>query len=291
MRIAVVMNPAKVSDPLASRATLVAAFVDAGLPEPDWYETTVDDPGHGQAARAVAAGTEVIVAYGGDGTVRACVDEIAGTAVALAVVPAGTGNLLASNLGRPTDPADVVKTIAGNGRRSIDLGLVEGAHFAVMAGIGFDAAMMDATPEVWKRRLGWAAYAIGGARRLLDRPMRATVSLDGGEPLRRTARTILVGNVGRLQGGIDLFGNALPDDGRLDVAILAPRGLGGWLSLATRALLRRPPHPRLLETFRAETIDIRVDSVEPRELDGDTVAAGRRLRVRVVASALRVCVP
>src|SRR5262249_44293045 len=123
------------------------------------------------------------------------------------------------------------------------------------------------------------------------RPIRVRIQIDGGPPFRRTARSVLVGNVGRLQGGIELFGGAVPDDGQLDLAVIKPRGVRGWIALLASGLLRRQPPRRHLESFRASAVDIRSETVAPREMDGDTIEPGRRLAVSIRPNALLVCVP
>jgi len=207
------------------------------------------------------------------------------------VIPGGTGNLLVANLQLPTTVKDVVACVVGDGRRQIDLGRVDGTHFAVMAGLGFDAAMIEATPERWKRIFGWPAYVFGGLSRLLDRPMQVRMSLDGRMTFVGSARTVLVANVGKLQGGLDLFGDASPDDGLFDIAVVRPRGLGEWITLASAVLVRRRPHRRHLETFRASTVNIRTRGVVARQLDGDTIEPGNHLEVTIDRAALTICVP
>jgi diacylglycerol kinase family enzyme len=291
MHTAIVINPSKVADVGRTRAAISTAFSAAGLAEPLWYETTVDDPGSGQARQAIAQDCQVVVACGGDGTVRACAHELAGTDVALAILPTGTGNLLVSNLGLPTDVDDVVAAIAAGSRRRIDLGQVDGAHFTVMTGMGFDAAMIQATPVRLKRRLGWLAYVIGAARSLGDRALRVSLTLDGGRRFDRSARTVLVANVGRLQGGVDLFGDSRPDDGLLDVAVIRARTFADWAVMAVTMIARRRPHRRHLETFRVARVDIRCQTIAPRQIDGDAVEPGRTMSVSVQAAALLLCVP
>jgi diacylglycerol kinase family enzyme len=291
VRTAVVANPTGNLDLAALRTGLTTGLAAAGWPAPDWYETTADDPGRGQTRRAVEAGAEVVFVGGGDGTVRACVDGLAGTAVALAVVPGGTGNLLAANLSLPSNVDECVAAATAGRRRRLDLGCVDGQHLALMTGMGFDAAMMDATPETWKRRIGWPAYLVGGARRLWDRPMRLEIRLDDGPVLNRSARMVLVANVGRMQGGVDLFGNAEPDDGQLDVAVVRPRHLGEVLALAIALVLHKKRSPRSVETFQASTVDIRARGRQPREIDGDLLPPADRLTAAVVPAALWVCVP
>jgi diacylglycerol kinase family enzyme len=292
VRTAVVVNPTNVPDAAETREReITAALSDLDCPPPIWLPTTPDDPGGGQTRTAIAAGVDVVIACGGDGTVRACADELADTRVALAVLPAGTGNLIAANLALPTDVVGVVAAAVHGQRRRIDLGCLDGNHFALMAGMGFDAAMMSATPQWWKRRVGWPAYVVGGLRRLFDRSFDVQITLDGAAPFARTARTVLVANLGRMQGGIDLFGDAKPDDGLLDIAVIAPRGPAGWLSLATTMVLRRTPPTRQVESFRASTVDVHSRTSQPRQVDGDPIAEGSQLTVTVRTQALLVCVP
>jgi diacylglycerol kinase family enzyme len=290
VRSAVVVNPSKVDDLEARREEICAILAEDGCPEPMWLETTVDDPGCGQAQQAVDAGVDVVFACGGDGTVMACATALAGTPVALAVLPSGTGNLLAANLDLPGDLAGGIAAALGTGRRRIDVGVVEAFCFTVMAGMGFDAAMMEATSDALKRRLGWPAYVLGGLRRLRDRPMRLRIRLDEGIEIRRRARTVLVANVGKLQGGIELLPEALPDDGIFDIAVIGPRHLSDWLALAW-AVIRKRPHPPRMETFRARTVDVISDTMQPRQADGDVIEPGRQLSAKLRPRALLLCVP
>ncbi|GIJ29438.1 hypothetical protein Vqi01_46000 [Micromonospora qiuiae] len=290
LRSAVVVNPVKVADLDGLRHTVRDTLAAAGWPDPLWFETTVEDPGHGQAEQAVAAGVDVVFACGGDGTVMACVSALVGTEVALAVLPQGTGNLLAANLGLSNELAAGLAVAVERGRRLLDVGEVDGRHFAVMAGMGFDAQMLAATSETTKRRIGWPAYVVGALRHLRDRPMRVWIRLDDQQPLRRRARSVLVANVGRLQGGVVLLTEAEPDDGYLDVAVLTPRTLRHWLSLAWAVVRRRDRVPRM-EVYRARRVEITSNRAQPRELDGDLIEPGRVLRVRIRRRALWLCVP
>jgi len=286
----VVVNPLRVDDLDGYRRQVVDALAEAGWPEPAWYETTADDPGTGQARRAVADGAEVLFASGGDGTVLACLEALVDTEVALAVLPAGTGNLLAANLGVANDPLAAVQVAIEGGRRRLDVGMVDDRCFIVMAGMGFDAKMIDTASDRIKVRFGWPAYALSAVRHLFDRPMRVSIRLDGAPPLRRRARTVLVGNVGRLQGGIALLTEAQPDDGRLDVAVLTPHTLRHWLALAWSVLRRHDRVPRM-EVFTAAEVEILSDRMQPRELDGDLIDPAREMRIRVRPAALTLCVP
>lgn len=287
---AVVVNPSKVADVDGLRQTVTALLAEAGWPEPMWFETTKEDTGRGQAQKAVGAGAEVVFACGGDGTVRSCVSVLAGTEAALAVLPSGTGNLLAANLGLSHDLVAGIEVAIAGGRRRIDVGMAGDECFAVMAGMGFDAQMLAATSEVTKSRIGWPAYIFGAMRHLGDRPMRVWIRVDDRPPLRRRARTVLVANVGRLTGGVRLLPDAHPDDGFFDVAVLTPRTLGHWAALAWAVVRRRRRVPRM-ETFRARRVQITSNRVQPRELDGDVIAPDRTLRAEIRPGSLWLCVP
>jgi YegS/Rv2252/BmrU family lipid kinase len=290
LRSAVVVNPARVPGLAELREVVDSALAAAGWPAPDWLATTAEDPGTGQSRRAVEAGAQVVFVAGGDGTVRAAIAGLAGTAAALAVLPAGTGNLLATNLGLPLDPAEGVRVAVAGGRRQVDLGEVDGELFAVMAGMGFDAAVMDATSSKLKTRIGPLAYVLSAVPQLFGRPMRVRVLVDDEAPRRRHARAVLVGNVGRLQGGIRLLPDAEPDNGRMDVAIIAPRNLAHWAALALAVLLRREKVPRM-EVLRGSRITISSDRPQPRELDGDVIDPGSSMEVIVRPGAFWLCVP
>jgi undecaprenyl-diphosphatase len=287
---AVVANPVKVKDGGPGQRQIRAALARAGWPAPLWLETTWEDPGGGQTRQAIQVGAEVIFACGGDGTVTACASELAGTDVALAVVPAGTGNLLAANLKLPAHPAAAVAAATARGRRRLDVGVVEGRCFTVMAGMGFDAQMLRDTPETLKARLGWPAYVIAAARHLCETPMQVSISLDGAPPFTRQARTVLVANVGELRGGLRLLYDARPDDGLLDVAVLMPPRRRSWLPLAW-SLLRHKHTTPAMETFQARQVEISSDTEHPRELDGDLIEPSCTLTAAVRPAALWMCVP
>jgi diacylglycerol kinase family enzyme len=205
-------------------------------------------------------------------------------------VPSGTGNLLAANLGLPARPADAVAAATAQGRRRLDVGVVGDRCFTVMAGMGFDAQMLRDTPETLKARLGWPAYAIAAARHLCETPMRVTISLDHAPAFTRQARTVLVANVGRLQGGLQLLPGATPDDGLLDIAVLMPPRRRSWLPLAWSLIRHRPTAP-VMETFQARHVEISSDREQPRELDGDLIEPSNTLTAAVRPAALWVCVP
>jgi diacylglycerol kinase family enzyme len=273
----------------------------AGGWEPSFLETTLDDRGVGLAGAAVAAGARMVVAAGGDGTVRACAQALAGTQVPLAIVPLGTANLAARALGIPAGVGGSLAAAFGGHERRIDLAVAEaaaadaagggGLTFAAMAGIGLDAEVVAATPRLLKRRAGWLAYAVAGAAHLPGRGERFTVRLDGDEPLARRARCVVVGNAGLLPGGFTLLPQARLDDGLLDVGILAPAGPAGWLRVAHRVLTGSGRGGRPLERHQARRVEISAETELPREVDGEVITPGRSLTVTLLRRALTVRVP
>ena len=237
-RLAVVYNPTKVGvDEVRRRATARASR--HGWTDPVFLETTEDDPGTGQAAEAAAQGAGLVIACGGDGTVRSVAQGLIGTTVPMGVVPLGTGNLLARNLDIPLDDVDRALRVAMTGRsRAIDIGEVrytdgEGdSHddvFLVMLGAGMDADMIAGTDDDLKARVGWLAYVGAFASTLLrGHRIRVDYSLDDGPRIQTRARTLLVANCGMLQAGMVLLPDAVIDDGLLDVMALRAKGAIGW---------------------------------------------------------------
>jgi diacylglycerol kinase family enzyme len=261
-----------------------------------WQETTPQDEGTGLAGAALAAGAELVVVAGGDGTVRAVATALAGTGAALGIVPTGTGNLLARNLSLPLHGSTALDVALSGVRRRIDLGCATAdddppRHFVVMAGVGMDAAMIAGASARSKLRLGWFAYVLSGIRSLRQRPVPCTVVVDGGEPLHRVVRSVVAGNVGQLQGGLRLMPDAQPDDGVLDVAVLSPRGALGWLHLASRLVRRRNSGGRPLDRLQATHLEVRLSRPQRWEYDGEPAGRTTCLVVTVEPGALTVMVP
>ncbi len=242
-------------------------------------------------AYAGRPGDKLVFAVGGDGTVRACAHALAGRGIALAIVPRGTANLFARALGVPSDLGRALSTGFGGGDVYVDLPTADGQSFVAMAGLGIDAAVVKGTPKVLKDYLGWLAYAMAALPRLAGPTHEITVRIDDGEPLVREAHCVVVANVGVLPGGFMLMRGARVDDGLLDVGVLSPRGVVGWLLGARRAVGgRQRPGPDL-EHFQGAHIELSSSTELWRQLDGDVIGPGRSLSVRLRAKALRVRVP
>ena len=224
--VALVLNPIKTHADRVRRELERLAAAE-GLGEVLVLETQEDDPGTAMARQALDAGARLVIAAGGDGTVRTVAEQLAGTDVALGVVPLGTGNLLARNLDLPINDVEQCLRIAVGGRqRRIDTVDVRFTHedgrvtrqtFTVIGGAGYDADIMGDTKDELKSLAGWLAYSEAGMRHLRGKRHEVTVALDGGQPRRFKVRTVMVANCGMLTGGVELLPQAKLDDGLLDV--------------------------------------------------------------------------
>lgn len=297
MKAFIIVNPTKVEDADALRTTVAKACADAGWETPVVIETTKDDPGEGMARDALAQHADVVLSAGGDGTVMAIAAGLVGSGVPLGILPMGTGNLLVRNLGLPLELDEAVAVALTGADRTIDLGSVSVDReeskriFAVMAGVGFDAAMMKDAPETVKNAVGWPAYLISGFKHLRDRAITAGIRIDDEPPLTRRVRSVIVGNVGKLQGGLELLPDAEPHDGKLDVVVLQPTSHFDWLRVIGRLIAHRKKEDSELERFRGERIEIRLSRPHPSQLDGDPQGDVTRMVVEVVPAALVVRVP
>jgi len=341
-QLAVIINPSKDGTDDV-KATVRRMCSEAALPEPMFLETTVEDPGTGQARQALESGVDVVVAAGGDGTVRAVAEALVGTGRSMGLIPVGTGNLLARNLDIPlTSTEEALAIILGGVDRPIDVGWarindyaesdraddaydeanppldppserggppvdsagdpeVEGVPhiFLVIAGLGFDAAMVADTDDQLKSKVGWAAYFVSGFRHLHGRRMRAQIQLDDKPVVDARLRSVMVGNCGRLPGGITLLPDAVIDDGELDVAAVDTRGgLAGWAQLLGEVVFQGfgmrndlPGKIGRIDHARAKRVLVRVAGDEQAQVDGDALGRARELEMWVEPRALVIRAP
>lgn len=295
-RAAVVLNPAKVGDVEAFKERVRLVALRDGWNEPLWFETTIEDPGHGQASAALRADVDLIVAAGGDGTVRAVCEEVARTGVAVGILPHGTGNLLARNLSIPLNTRDALDVVFGGQDRAIDLSTLKtdsgtNTTFLVMAGLGMDAAIMTGVNDQLKSKVGWLAYFVSGVKAARFPAMKVQIAVDDGEFKKFRARTVVVGNVGFLQGGIPLLPDAQIDDGRLDVVVLAPKRFIGWLAIIVRVIGRQKRTNERLDRLTGHKVHIKAEKKMPMQLDGDPVGEGQEITAEVQPGVLLVRVP
>lgn len=291
-RAAVVVNPVKVPDS-EFRANVLHLCAEAGWAEPLWLETTEEDPGSGQARQALKEGVDVVMAAGGDGTVRCVAAILAGTGTAMGLVPLGTGNLLARNLGiNVADPLKTVKDALAGTESGIDVVRAVLDHgksehlFLVAAGLGYDAVIMGDTVEVFKDRVGWLAYVESGIRNLRPSTVTATVTVDGRAATGRKVRSVMVGNCGQLMGGLQIFPGAVVTDGILDLLILATRGRFGWLGVVAGVFKKGRNRHEAVQSLSGRWAEIALDRPQEFELDGDHAGTATHLKVTVDPLAL-----
>jgi diacylglycerol kinase (ATP) len=262
-----------------------------GVTDPLWYEVRKSRKAPKYARRAWKQGAEVIFVWGGDGTVQRCIDAVAGTGAVLAILPAGTANLLAANLHIPDDLPEAVRVGLHGDRRALDTGTVNGEHFAVMAGAGFDARMIKDADRGMKDRIGRAAYLYTGAKNLRASRAKATVDVDGQRFFKGRVSCILVGNVGKVLGGVEAFTGAQPDDGLLDLGVVTAKNPIEWARTLGRVALSKAEKSPFVEITRGQKFRIRFDRQLPYELDGGARPADAQLRVKVRPSSITICVP
>jgi diacylglycerol kinase (ATP) len=289
-RVAFVVNGRRARDPARLHARLARTALAAGW-DPLVLATSAGDPGAGMTGVALAAGSALVFAVGGDGTVRACAEVLAGTGVPLAILPLGSANLTAHALGIPAR-LEAAVAVGLRGRVApVDTATADGMTFVAMAGMGLDATVVGGTPDALRRAVGWLAYGAASMRWLAGPPSSYTVVLDGATELTRAARSVVVGNAGLLPGGFTLLPDARLDDGVLDVGILAPSGPADWAVVASRVLRHSRHADGRLERYQARTVEIRADAELARQVDGEIIRPGRSLAIAVRPAALLVRVP
>ncbi|GEK78857.1 diacylglycerol/lipid kinase family protein [Agrococcus baldri] len=311
-RAAIVLHPGKVPLDRVRRAIEAAELSHGWLPS-SWHETSAADAGRAAAQEALAGEPSVVIVAGGDGTVRTVGSVLAGSGTPMALLPFGTGNLLARNLGAPLADVDASVAIAfGGGSREIDVAVAEledeagerSSHaFLVMAGIGLDAAMAEQTSALAKRHVGWLAYVPPIARSITaNRLFQLRYRVDGGAARTARAHTIIVGNCGTLTGGMLLLPGAVIDDGLLDVVMLRPKGRFGWARIGTRLtvqgvanrsvlgrrMLRVTPDLQALAYAQGRRFDVRFEIPHVVQLDGDVLGTVSRARITIRPADLRV---
>lgn len=313
---AVVYNPIKVDLELL-RASVGAAEKTAGWGETIWFETSEDDPGELVTREALKQGIDVVMAAGGDGTVRAVAEALRGSGVPIGLLPSGTGNLLARNLSLTLDNLDESVSTAFTGDdRKIDLGAVEVQRenserenyiFLVMAGVGLDAQMIANTNPDLKKKVGWIAY-VDALRKSLLAGNRVNIryNLDGQGNRTVRVHTVLIGNCGSLPGNILLLPDAAVDDGEFDIVALRPEGVIGWIqvwvkivwengvlrrSQVGRKILSVTKEIRTVRYLKGKDLIMRFGGVQEFELDGDAFGEVIAIRATVDPLALTVKVP
>ena len=211
--------------------------------------------------------------------------------IPVGIIPAGTANLLATNLDIPKTIAGAVQVAFHGERHPLDLGIFNGEHFAVMAGVGFDGAMIHDADGGLKDRMGKLAYVWTGLRHVNGEAPRAKIRIDGTAWFDDEASCVLVGNVGTITGGILAFDDAKPDDGWLDVGVATAQGAAQWARTLGRMAVGRSDDSPFVRMTRAKTIEVKLKAPMEYELDGGAREAVRKIKVSVAPAAVEICVP
>ncbi|MBX3311901.1 MAG: NAD(+)/NADH kinase [Microbacteriaceae bacterium] len=311
---AIIHNPIKIDRTIFQNA-LETFNKKHGWSDHRWYTTSVEDPGGEITKKAIEAGASLVIAAGGDGTVRAVAHALVGSGIPMAIVPVGTGNLLAINLDIPTDLKQAVEIAFTGSETPVDIGIVEifneqkfsvsDQPFLVMAGIGADAEMIRNTPSGFKKTFGWLGYIFGGLAALAkQKSFSLHYELSDGREEFITAHSFLIGNCGKLPAGLELIPHAAIDDGILDLVAVRPGGFFGWARVWSEIVLRRKGKKsstgvgqkintddgkiRALRYIRTEGAIIRTEEPIPVELDGDFFGPAIALKVAVLPGAINV---
>jgi len=290
MKVAVIAHAGKSLD--GGLPELRRVLEAEGITDPFWVEVSKSKKAPQQVRRALDDGADLIFAWGGDGMVQQCVGVVAGSGARLAIIPAGTANLFATNLGIPKDIEQAVAIGLRGEHHEFDLGSFNGERFAVMAGAGFDAAMIrDAGEGGLKERLGRAAYVWTGSENLRSKPFRATIEVDGAEWYKGKTTCILFGNVGKLVGGVEAFESARPDDGKLEVGVVTADGVLDWSRMLARAVAGSLGDSPFTRTTKARSVKVKLSRKVLYELDGGDRTKVKSFKVKVEPAAISVCIP
>lgn len=306
---AVVFNPAVPMD--AIRKSVSTAENRTGLPETIWLPASYENGGVPAAIDKIRNKISVVIVAGGDGLVRSVAEILQGSQIPLGIIPMGTGNLLARNLGLPVlDRNKCVSIAFGKHHRRIDLAQAElvgkqtTTHvFSVMAGIGLDADMAAGATVAKKKRFGWLAYVRPIVRSVAqNRQQEMTFMLDDQPPVSFKAHTAIVGNCGTLTANLLLLPDAVLDDGLLNIVVLNPKYLSGWTHIwsrlaisgalnqtqAGRRILDLAPEIKTLRYDKLRTVTITLREPQAVQLDGDSCGEIERMTVTVLPDALDV---
>jgi len=289
-RLAVVAHAGKTLD--GGLGELRRRLARAGHPDPLWYEVPKSRKAPKAVRRAVKEGARLIFVWGGDGMVQRCVDALAGTKkVDLAIVPAGTANLLATHLGIPRQIAAAVRIGLGGARRRVDAGVINGERFAVMAGAGFDALVMRNVDSARKKRLGRLAYFGSGVHAMQAKPVKMRIRVDGKTWFEGKASAALFGNIGTVTGGFDVFPEASERDGLLEVGVVTADSVWQWVRVLSRVAGGHPERSPFVEMTRGRKIKLHLSRPLAYQLDGGDRGRAKRLKVSVVPGGIALRVP
>ena len=244
------------------------------------------------AREAAESGADLVVAAGGDGTVKEVVNGLVGTGAALGIIPAGTVNVLARELGIPLSPHKAIRTIAEGNVKKIDLGCANGHYFTLMAGFGFDAEVVSNVLQPIKDWIGASAYVLAGLETLAGyRPTRITLEMPD-ERYSHRAYLAIVANVSTYTYNMKITPHAAPDDGLLDICVFE-RPIAdkiGFMHQLAEVFINRHLYHKAVRYFRTPSVIVRSRPDVMVQLDGDTFGT-TPIEISVAPSILPVVVP
>ena len=288
-KIAVIVHAGKIlGGGLSELRTLLEK---EGYPDPIWYEVEKSRKAPKFAQRALAEGAEVIFVWGGDGTVQRCVDALANKNATLAILPAGTANLLAINLAIPLDLAGALRVGLHGVGRKIDSGSFNGEHFAVMAGTGFDAFMIKGAGKKLKERIGRLAYFYSGTKNLSASRVKAKIKVDGEIFFEGKVSCVMAGNVSKGLGGVEVFSSAVPDDGLLELAVVTAKNPIDWARTLGRVTLGKAERSPFVKITHGKEIKITVNRPFPFEIDGGARPSVKKMTIKIHPRSITIQTP
>jgi diacylglycerol kinase (ATP) len=262
-----------------------------GVSDPLWFEVPKSRKAPKQVRQALEQGADLLFVWGGDGMVQRCIDALDKSDATIAIIPAGTANLFATNLGIPQGIEAAVGIGLEGPRRKLDVGRMNDERFAVMAGAGFDAQMIREADGGLKDRFGRLAYVWTGTKQLGRKPFEATIKVDGATWFDGQASSVLVGNVGKLFAGVEAFEDASPDDGKLELGVVTADSVLDWTRTIARTAVGSSAASPFVQVTKATSAKVKFDRKILYELDGGDRDEVKRLKVKVKPSALTVMVP
>ncbi len=263
----------------------------AGYAEPLWYEIESSGEAPKYARLALSNSADVIFIWGGDGTVQMCINALVETKAVIAILPAGTANLLAGNLNIPNDISKAVSIGLQGTRRKLDTGSYNGEHFAVMAGTGFDAFVIKEASVKLKDLIGRLAYFYSGTKNLSARRVKAIIEVDGEQFFKGKVSCVLVGNVSKGMGGIEVFKEAKPDDGILELAVVTAKNPVDWARTLGRVTQGKAEKSPFVKLTNGKEFRFTFGRKFPYEIDGSDRKAVKKMHIKVHPSSITICVP
>ena len=248
-----------------------------------------------KAFDAEGEGESIIIASGGDGTVGAVASALQGSDIPLGIIPRGTANAFSVALGIPTGvKAACTNLLLGNLRR-VDVAVCNERPMILLAGLGFEAGMVDKASRELKNILGPMAYIFSGARQLVDQqPFQATMQIDGNEYQLDTSAITVANAAPATSVMAQGFGEVIPDDGLLEVIVATPKdrmaGFSVLSSLAWSAIKSSNANHSNIACFRTKQIEIKLNDVQKLVIDGEVLDA-ETVTVSVNPQALQVVAP